>query len=186
MDRRSLPLARTFVSGISLMLIGLLAGCGSDRRVYEEAATSAESSVATGLDAAITQTTDLLTERAAVSEISAEDITAVFLTDARNYETGQLDVVKTRALFDLVDNGDGSVTFSVFINASVYRASGLITTSQSRHSCGAITGRFGEGVLSVDDLDCPAVFEQRAGEDSVNLSMTANGEKYGVSGVTLP
>ena len=186
MDRRSVPLARAVACGLVLVTVAALAGCGSDRRLYEEATTEAESSVATSLEITATQTTDLLAERAAVSEISTEDIVAIFLTDARDYEAGQLDVVKTRALFGFAENDDGSVTFSVFINASVYRASGLITTSQSRHSCGEITGRFGEGVLSFDDLDCPPVFKQRAGEDSVYLSMTENAEKYGVSVGTAP
>lgn len=49
-----------------------------------------------------------------------------------------------------------------------------------------VPGRFGEGVRSVGDLDCPPVFVQRAGEDSKYLSMTANAENYVVSTGTSP
>ena len=186
MDWRSLPLARTVACGFVVMAVAALAGCGSDSRLYEEAKTAAESSLATGLRMTTTQTTGLLEDRTAMSQITTEDIIGIFLTDARSYETEPLDAIQTRALFGLTESSDGSVTFSVFINASVYRTSGLTTSSQARHSCGEITGRFGEGVVSVSDLDCPPVFAQRAGEDSVYLSMTANAEKYGVSVGTSP
>lgn len=185
-DRRSLPVVRAIASALVLMSAAALAGCGSDRRLYEEAATAAESSIATSLEITDTQTTDLLVERAAVSEVSAEDIIAIYLVDARGYEAGLMDAVNTRALFDLAENDDGSVTFSVFFKTSVYRASGLSSTSQSRHTCGEITGRFGEGVLSISDLDCPPAFREVAGERSQFLSMTENAAKYGVNVGTAP
>ncbi|CAH0171871.1 hypothetical protein SRABI76_01303 [Microbacterium oxydans] len=186
MDRRSLPLARTAAAATVLLFIGGLAGCDGGQRIYEEAVTEAEQGVALSLEITTTQATDLLAERSAASEISTEDIISIFLTDARNYETEPLDAIQTRALFGMRENSDGSVTFSIFIVDSVYRASGLTTTSQSRHSCGEITGRIGAGVLSFEDLDCPPVFVQRAGDESVSLSMTDNAEKYGVSVGTSP
>lgn len=186
MDRRSLPLARAVAWGLVVMAVAALAGCESDRRFYEQAVSDAERGVALSLETMTTDTTDLLEERAALSEISTEDIVAIFLTDARSYETEPLEAIQTRALFGMTENSDGSVTFSVFIVDSVFASSGLSTTSPSRHSCGEITGRFEEGVISIGDLDCPPVFVQRAGEDSKYLSMTANAEKYGVSVGTSP
>lgn len=180
MDRRPLPLARAIACACVVVSVLALAGCGSDRRLNEEAAAAAESGVATSLEITSTQMTDLLATRTAVSEISTEDIVAIFLTDARGYEDGLSEAVKTRALFELTENG-GLVTFSVFFKASVYRASGLSNTSQSRHSCGEITGRFGEDVLSVSDLDCPPELTAAAGENSLVLSMTENAQKYGVN-----
>ncbi|TCJ28838.1 hypothetical protein E0W80_04900 [Microbacterium sp. PI-1] len=186
MDRRPLPLARTVATAAGLLLIAGLAGCDSGQRIYEEAVTAAEQGVALSLENTTAQISDLLAERSAATEISTEDISAIFLADARGYETEPLDAIQTRALFDMTENSDGSLTFSIFIVDSVYRASGLTTTSQSRYSCGEITGRFGGGALSVEDLDCPPVFQQRAGDESVYLSMTANAEKYGVSVGTSP
>lgn len=186
MDWPSVPVVRTVTSGLVLVLVGALAGCGDDDRLYEEAATAAEAGVATSLEITANQTTSLLTERAAVSEISAEDIVAIFLNDARNYEAGPLNVVGTRALFDMVENADGSVTFSVFFRANSYRAGGLSSTSQSRHSCGSITGRFTEDALSVNDLECPPELAAITGESSILLSMTENAAKHGLKVGTSP
>lgn len=186
LDGRSLPVVRAIAFGLALASFAALAGCGSDRRLYEEAVIEAESGMASSVERTVAQTTDLLTHRAAVSGISADDIVVVFLIDARGYESGPLDAVKTSALFDLAENADGSVTFSVFLKTSVYRASGLSSTTLTRYSCGAITGRFGEGVLSLSDLDCPSELAATAGEDSRPLSMTKNAAKYGVNVGTAP
>lgn len=168
------------------MLTGALTACGNDRRMYEEAVASAESGLAIGLEITARELTDLLSERATVSEFTANDIVDVFLADARNYEAGPGEPVKTRAVFDIVENADGSVTFSVFLKESVYRASGLTSTSQARHTCGSLTGKFAEPGLTIGDLDCPPAIAEYAGDDSLFLSMTQNAEKYGVEIDTLP
>ncbi|WP_140403362.1 hypothetical protein [Microbacterium oxydans] len=128
--------------------------------MYEGAVTEAESGLAIGLENTARQLADLLAERTAVSEISADDIVDVFLTDARGYEAGPANPVKTRGVFDIVENGDGSVTFSVFFRSGAYRASGLTSTSQSRHTCGTLTGIFTESALSIGDLECPPEIEE--------------------------
>lgn len=186
MNRRPQPLVRSVASGLLLVAAAALVGCGSDRRLYEEAATEAESGVATSLELTASQATALLAESSGASDISPDDIDGIFLLDARGYEADLVGPVKTRALFDLVEHDDGTVTFSVFLRDSVFRSSGLTTTSQTRHSCGELVGRFGEGVLSVNDLDCPAEFESAAGEDSQPLSMTENAAKYGVNVGSAP
>lgn len=186
MNRRPQPLVRAVASGLLLVAAAALAGCGSDRRLYEEAATEAEAGVATSLELTASQATALLAESSGASDISPDDIAGIFLLDARGYEAGLVGPVKTRALFDLVEHDDGTVTFSVFLRDSVYRSSGLTNTSQTRHSCGELVGRFGEGVLSLNDLDCPAEFESAAGEDSQPLSMTENAAKYGVNVESAP
>lgn len=186
MDRRSLPLARAIVSGVLLSLIAALAGCGNNQALYEEAKTEAESSIAIELEITAAQTTDLLTQRAAMAEITDEDIIAVFLNDSRSYEAGLPNIVGTRALFDMVENTDGSVTFSVFLRANSYRAAGLSSTNLSRHTCGSLTGQFAKGMLSVADRDCPPEVAAAAAEGSVLLSMTENAAKFGVNVGTVP
>lgn len=186
MNGRTLRWRRAIAAGVALLLIGALAGCGTDGRMYEEAVAGAESSLVTGLEITASQTAQLLAERSAVSEISADDIVDVFLTDARDYEASPPNPVKTRAVFDIVENADGSVTFSLFFKASVYRASGLTSTSQSRHTCGTLTGKFTEPALSIGDRECPPAIEEYAGDDSIFMPMTQNAEKYGAEIDTLP
>lgn len=66
------------------MLLASLTACGNDRRLHEEAATSAESGLAIGLENTARQLADLLAARGAVSDITTDDIVDVFLTDARD------------------------------------------------------------------------------------------------------
>lgn len=186
MNRRSLRWTRVIAAGIAFMLLGSLTACGSGRRMYEEAVAEAERGLALSLEITARELADLLTERAAVSGISADDIVSVFLTDARDYEAGPGEPVITRAVFDIVENADGSVTFSVFFKDSVYRASGLSTTSVGRHTCGTLTGKFAERALSIGDLDCPKELAAYAGDDSVYMPMTQNAEKHGVEIDTSP
>ena len=187
LNRRSLRLTRIFAAGVALMLLGSLAACGTDRRVYEEAVASAESGLAISLEITARELADLLSERAEVSDISADDIVNVFLTDARNYEAGPGEPVITRAVFDIVENADGSVTFSVYFKDSVYRgAVGLSTISVGRHTCGTLTGRFTERALSIGDLDCPQELAAYAGDESVYMPMAENAEKHDVEIDTSP
>lgn len=177
MGRRSVPLGRLVASGLILLLVSATAGCGHDR-VYEGAIDEAEYGVALFLENTATRVVDLLSRRTALNEISEEDITATFVNDMRDYAgTGP---VEKRAVFDIVENADGTVTFSVFFGSSAYRAGGLVTTNQSRHSCGTLTGRFTEPALTVDDVDCPPEIEAFAGEESIAVSMTGNAAKHGV------
>lgn len=132
------------------------------------------------------QLADLLAERGAVSDITTDDILDVFLTDARDYEAGPAEPISTRAVFDILENADGSVTFSVFFKDSVYRVSGLSSTSVTRHTCGTLTGTFAERALSIGDLDCPPELAEYAGDDSIFVPMTQNAEKFGVEINTVP
>lgn len=86
MNRRSLRWMRPIAAGVALVLTGALGACGTARRMNEEAVAAAESGLATGLEITARETAELLADRTAVSEISAEDIVDAFLTDARGYE----------------------------------------------------------------------------------------------------
>lgn len=181
MGRRSLPLVRAIVSGMVLVAIGSLACCDSSRILFEQAEADAEEGVALSLEITLRQTADLLAERAAQGEISGGDILAIFGADVRDYEATPPSVPETRALIDLLENADGSVTFSVFFQAKTYRAAGLSSVNLTRYSCGTLIGRFGYSTLSVADLVCPPEFEDVAGENSLPLSMTENAVKHGVN-----
>lgn len=180
MDRRPLSLARVVTSGALLLFAGVLSGCGSNQAVYDEAVTEAEYGLAAGLETTVLQTAELLATRAALDEISEGDIVGIFRTDATNYEDIPPNLPESRALFDIVENIDGSVSFSVFFKASFYSAAGLSNTNQSRHTCGTLTGRFTERGLTVADIDCPQALEADAGERSIRVPMTENAVKFGV------
>lgn len=164
---------------VMVTLVGSTVGCGSDR-VYEGAIDEAESGVAILLEITAAQTADLLLGHAAFSEVSEEDITTTFVNDMRGYAETSPGPLGERGVFDIAENPDGTVSFSVILGSSAFRSGGLITTNQSRHSCGILTGRFNERALKVDDVDCPPEIEAFAGEDSIAVSMTDNAAKHGV------
>lgn len=89
-------------------------------------------------------------------------------------------------MFDILENADGSVTFSIFFKDSVYPASGLSSTSVTRHTCGTLTGRFTERALSIGDLDCSPELAEYAGDDSIFVPITQNADDYGVELATVP
>lgn len=185
MGWRSLPLRRFGASIVMVTLVGSTVGCGS-HRVYEGAVDEAESGVAILLEITAAQTADLLLGHTALSEVSEEDITTTFANDMRGHMESSPGPVEKRGVFDIVENPDGTVSFSVVLGSSVFRSGGLITTNQSRHSCGTLTGRFTERALTVDDVDCPPEIEAFAGEDSIAVSMTGNAAKHGVEIGTWP
>lgn len=180
MVRRPLTLSRVVTSGVLLLLTGVLSGCGSNQAVYDEAVTEAEYGLAAGLETTARQTAELLVTRTALDEISEEDIVGIFRTDATNYEDIPPNLPESRSLFEIVENIDGSVSFSVFFKASFHSAAGLSSTNQSRHTCGTLTGRFTERGLTVADIDCPQALEADAGDRSILVSMTENAAEYGV------
>ena len=176
---RSLSLRRLGASIFSLTLVFAMVGCTSDR-VYEEAVRAAESGVAVVLEATTERTVELLSSHSAISEISEDDIVVTFVNDMRGYTRDLPGPVTKQGVFDVTESSDGTVSFSVFFGSSVFRSGGLVTTNQSRHSCGIITGRFTEREFAIEDLACPPEIRALAGEDSIAVSMTENALEYNV------
>lgn len=179
MGRRALPLTALKATVLVAAIACLTTACGSDR-VYEDAVENAEAGVAVHLEITARETSNLLATHASLSDVSQDQIAAAFLNDLRGYTGDTAAPSDKRAVYDIAEMPDGTVTFSVFFGSSTSGAGGLVTTNQSRHSCATISGRFTEATLTVDDAECPAVIEQLAGEESIPVSMTENAAKHGV------
>jgi hypothetical protein len=177
---RPLSIGARFAATVPLLvLVGVVAGCGSDR-VYEDAVNEAESGVAAHLEITAREVSHLLEGHASLSAVSEQDIAAAFLNDLRGYTGQSAGPSDNRAVYDIVQEADGTVVFSVFFGSTAYGAGGLVTTNQFRHSCGTISGRFAEAAIALGDADCPAAIERLAGEESLAVSMTENAAKHGV------
>ncbi|MEJ1154443.1 hypothetical protein [Microbacterium marmarense] len=178
MGRRPIPVARPLASGLLLALVCVSAvGCGTSR-AYTQAVEEAELGVALLLSITETDTANLLADHTALGEISSDDIATVFFNDMREYTGEEPGPAEERAVYDIIENPDGSVSFLVFFGAGAFASSGLVTTNQSRHSCGSLAGRFAERELTVTDVDCPPEITRFAGDSSIALSMTENATKY--------
>lgn len=179
MERRRLLLVRRISLLLILANVFTLSGCHSSR-IYDDAVDSAERGVALYLESTADETSKLLESHAALSELSEEDIRFAFLNDLRGYTEESRSPDDKKAVFDIIENPDGTVTFFVFFGSSVFSAGGLTSTNVSRHSCGALTGRFTEPDLVVRDADCPPTIASFAGVDSRPLSMTENAAQHDV------
>ena len=146
--------------------------------VHEEAVDEAETGVAVLLDYTVVETSDLMSEHTALSELSHDAITQAFVNDLRGFTSSSPQPGEKRGVYDIAQSDDGRVTFSVFFGSSVFRSGGLVTTNVSRHSCGTITGRFSERDLSVQDASCPPDITTWAGEESAAVSLTKMQAKY--------
>ncbi|WP_091230213.1 hypothetical protein [Microbacterium sp. 3J1] len=87
-------------------------------------------------------------------------------------------------MFDIVENADGSVTFSVFSRAWIELPDCLpLADRVTPVECSPASS---PNPLSIGDLDCPPAIEEDAGDDSILMSTTQNAEQYGAEIDTLP
>lgn len=176
---RSLPLTRLLATAGVLATVSSVVGCGPNP-VYQDTVERAESGVAIALRNTATQTANLLVEYPSLDDIPQERLVRVFLNDLRGDPETWAPIRDRRGVYDIVEEPDGTISFSVLLASSASGAGGLVTTIQRRHSCGVLTGRFSDREMSVVDAECPPHVDAIGGQSSIALSMTQNAAKHGI------
>lgn len=172
---------RRFVAIASLSAIALaVTGCAGSERAYGEASRRAEAGLASALEYMSHRASAVIAGRAAVTDVTAEDIAQAFINDLRQFPQTGITPQDNLGLYDLASGPEGEVRFSVFISSSSYSASGFISTNQTRYSCGVLSGRFGADNVAVGDAECPSRLKPLIGSDAVAVSLLNTAEKFDV------